>query len=245
MKSKFILTEKSTDKVFKSGLRLTVDKANTNPHKETLILPVRDDKQYLKKVDIKENFEKRKNDEDKMKIQNAKRYQVNESNTVKVKSNIYFNDFDTNPSISSSITSNLKPKVNSNNNFKESNDIDRTLVPSKSQMIRITQMIGSNPVNLMNKSQINLYNQANNTQSANNKTLVSNNIRNSNGMQSILKEKTKSNQSTIREAEILNSKVNNFSSSVLMSCDGLTEKKKTIKTFRHLFGRDNVGGFQY
>ncbi len=244
--NKFLLTEKSVDRVFKSGLRLSVKTANEHPHKETTLLqvPESQNKNFLKKVNQIESLNERSAQENKKITQNFNRYKL-DNNTIKAKTNVYFNDFDSKPFISSQISTSLKGKNENSNRFQNQESIieEKLLKPSQSQIIKIKQLTGSNAVNLLNKKEIDKYNKQNIV--SQNRQVASYQINQSKGMFNILNEKNKSNKSTIREAEKLNSKVNNFPSSVITTSEAFTEKKKTVKTFRHLFSNGKIGGFMY
>lgn len=258
---KIILTEKLVNKVFHSGLRLSINSSNTNPHKEVLLKLVPEETPSNKKKDLYiEKVEERVNKKEENEKKNLNRFN-NEKNTNKVKTDIFFKQ-------TSNLTSSQEeqcPTIKKERISKKAigefvkkdssllcfnqeeieteNDKRRILVPSKSQIIKINHLIGSNPVNFLGKKEMNAYVKANQIDKS--KQVASMNIRSSNGMKSVLQSENEENGSSIKKSQALNQKVNYFSSSILKDFSKEADKKKEIKTFRHVYDRNmKVTGYR-
>lgn len=143
--------------------------------------------------------------------------------------NIEFNDFTPTVKPPATPSSFLKNKVYQ---LKETVVEEKTLKPSKSQLLRITHLQGSNPATLFNSEQIEKYQKKN--QVAYVKQVTSSSIHNSKGMKNALKGDDKNSKFL--------EKITNYPAAGLKSCEGMTEKKKTLKTFRHIFDRNHKAG---
>lgn len=262
---KIILTEKLVNKVFHSGLRLSITSSNTNPHKEALLklVPEETPRNIKKELYTEKIVEKLKKKEENDK-KNLNRFN-NEKNTNKVKTDIFFKENKKNSNLTLSQeeqgTTVKKEKISKkaigefvkkdcsvlyfNHQDKIETEIEkkRILVPSKSQIIKINHLIGSNPVNLLGKKEMNAYEKAN--QIDKNKQVASSNIRSSVGMKGVLQSENEENGSSIKKSQALNEKVNYFSSSILMGLSKEVDKKREIKTFRHVYDRNmKVTGYR-
>lgn len=230
MRSKFLLTERNVNKTFVSGLRLSPNEAESNPHKESKLVDI-NSKLNFRKIDF-ESVLKERSDKDEIKTtRNINRFKNNPVD-LKYATQIEFNDYKTE----------LDPRSGKSKNISQLNQTmveERSLKPSSSQLIRIKALNGSNPATLFNQTQINNFQKANKVPVG--KQDVSSKIHNSGGMKISLKS-DQNCKSKDEPAE----KIVNYSAMVIKNCDSMTEKKKTLKTFRHLFVKDNkIGTFLY
>lgn len=230
MRSKFLLTERNVNKTFISGLRLSPSEAESNPHKESNLVDINSKLNY-RKIDMDSVLKERSVVDEVKTARNINRFKNNPVD-LKYTTQIEFNDYKTT----------LDPRSEKSKNISQLSQSmveERTLMPSSSQMIRIKALNGSNPATLYNQSQISSFQKMNKVPM--NKQEASSKIHNSGGM----KVSLKSDQNCKSKDEPAE-KIVNYSAVVIKNCDSMTEKKKTLKTFRHLFVKDNkIGTFLY
>lgn len=230
MRSKFLLTERNVNKTFISGLRLSPNEAESNPHKESNLVDI-NSKLNFRKIDF-DSVLKERNVKDEVKTsRNINRFKNNPVD-LKYTTQIEFNDYKTE----------LDPRTANSKNISQLSQSmveERTLNPSSSQLIRIKALNGSNPATLYSQSQISNFQKTNKVPMS--KQNASTKIHNSGGMKISLKS-----DQNCKAKEEPAEKIVNYSATIIKGCDGMTEKKKTIKTFRHLFVKDNkIGTFLY
>lgn len=125
---------------------------------------------------------------------------------------------------------------------------EKTLKPSKSQLIRIKHLNGTNPAKLFNNNQINTYIKKEDELIHVNKKTASYSINNSNKMKATLKSdlnyKNDKDKKFVNECE----KITNYSETVLRSFNNNNKNinnKNSKKTFRHLFNKEGVGSMMH
>lgn len=215
MKSRFLLTERNVNKTFISGLRLNVDDAESHPHKESNLVDITA-KPHIKRINFT-NTMKSRNDQDELNVNRGmNRFKKNNDIDLKFKTQIEFNDFQTQPPVYPSLKNKKILQLN------ESIVEEPTLKPSQSQLIRIKALNGSNPVTLLSNTQIVEHQKKNKIPSV--KQTQAANIHNSGGMKISLK----SDQNWKVKEEVIE-KIVNYPATVIQNCGGMTEKRKQLR----------------